>query len=678
MGYRAVDTSVPCPSFNERTPTTASEGVKGGIGCTVAGAEIYNFTNPVTGAPVTAQRKTSGYDSSGVGTVTNPNRYYNAGSTVAPVLGFDDLEGDDLQTQTSGSQDEYFDHQAMSGDAYWEVNEKLAFKYIVGYTDYFYDRTSDVDLTNNPSFDRQFYVSQETEYFSNELQMFWDPTDKLTMTFGAFAYNAKINQRGDYYDSNCDDGAPCNSRYVADSPVGVVLGVPKVDLFTAREVTIQERQDGTPFPGNCLLLAGGDLAPTYCFGDWTGDSSGDRVPNGPRTWGTDLEYQTRTTRDAYAAYGQGTYSFNEQFALTLGLRWARDELDGYEALFYYSEGDIVPLGFDPATGGTSALGATNEALGFVDTDGTILNQDRVLTTGLPFSQSLFRDLSRTDNEMTWRVNFDWTPTDDDLIYMSATRGTRSGGFNLVFFSANAEYDPETLTAYEIGYKGTILDGAMQLNSAIYYYDYEDVHTFGQGPSLNNPANLSTSTFAVPEAYMIGWDTDFVWLMTDRITFGANFSYTHSEYDSDFSLVDSDDPTRPNSLFDANESPINIKGNQMLRVPEMKGGAWGQYNYPLGGDRGSLEAFASWTWIDKVYFSPYEDERDSADSYSRLDLRTTWRSADDAWLVAGFINNVLDEVGIRQVDRSGEDTNFLRAGVTTEPRIYGVEVSYSFQ
>ena len=122
---------------------------------------------------------------------------------------------------------------------------------------------------------------------------------------------------------------------------------------------------------------------------------------------TNLEYQTRTEREAYAVYTQGRYEFNENWALTLGLRWAEDNLNGYETVFYYSEGDIVPLGFDAAAGGASTLAATNQALGFLGANGEILDPNRLLTTGLPTSQSLWRQLDRTDDEITWRVNLDW-------------------------------------------------------------------------------------------------------------------------------------------------------------------------------------------------------------------------------------------------------------------------------
>jgi iron complex outermembrane receptor protein len=672
-GFRGVDPSINCPDAFTRTPVAAATGVKTGLGCTVPGNPIFQFTNPVDGSTVNAQRVVAGVDFSGVGTTDLPNMAYNTDPAKQHMLGFEDLEGDDLVTDTNGQQDEFFDHQAVSMDAYWQATDQLGIKYIFGYTDYFYDRTSDVDLTSNPIFDNTFYVSQETEYISHELQFFFDPTEKLSITTGLFAYDAKITQRGDYFDQNCQRGNPCASRHAADSPVGPILGIPKVDLFTAKVAGGREK-NGTPLPGNCLDLG---QIPVYCFGDWFGDT-GDSIPHGPDSVATNLEYQTRTEREAYAVYTQGTYTFNEFWALTLGLRWAQDELYGYETVFYYAESDIVPLGFDPAAEGGSSLAFFNQLLGFLGPNGEILNPQRLLTSGLPASQSLWRELDRKDDEITWRANIDWSPTDDDLFYLSATKGYRSGGFNLVFFSSVERFDPETLVAYELGYKGALFDGTMQINTAVYYYDYENVHTIGAAPSLINPADQSTVVIAVPTAEMIGWDAEMLWLATERITLGGNFSYTHSEYTDDTQVLDFADAALPNSLFNATDRPISLDGKQMLRVPEMKAGAFGQYNLPLGA-AGHMEFLTSWTWIDEVYYSAFEAEIDVADAYQRFDVRATWFSPNESWTVAGFVNNVLDEVGIRQIDRyqAGEEENFRRAGATTDPRLYGLEVRYKF-
>ncbi len=674
FGYRAVDTAIPCPGLFTRTATVASPGVRGGIGCAISGRPTFNFTNPQTGAAVVAQRIVPGVDNgnAGSGTTNHPNRGFGHDQSNIRVLGFDNIEGNDLKTETSGAQDEFFDHQAGSFDVNWQYSDRFSVKYVFGYSDFFYDRTTDVDLTNNPSFDVQFYVSQEAEFVSHELQFFFDPTDKFTITTGLFAYDGKISQRGDFFDSNCTPGAVgggCASRYAKNSLIP--LGIPKMDLFTARRAG-NRAQEGIALPGNCLALPGINA---FCFGGWTGDT-GDRIPHGPATAGTDLEYQTRSEREAFAAYSQGTYTFNEHWALTLGLRWAQDNLDGEENVFSYFEGTIVPLGFSPA-GGTSSLAATNVALGFLDgTTGAILNPERLLIAGLPASQSLWRPLSRTDDAITWRVNLDWSPTDDDLFYLSATKGYKAGGFNLVFFSANAQYSEERLVSYEFGYKGQLLDGSMQVNSAVYFYDYENLQTAAQGPSAITPTSPSTSTFSVPTAETIGWDTDVLWLATDRITLGANFSYTRTEYTDDFLVIDAASPGSPTSLFDATARPISIDGNQLRGVPEAKGGIYAQYTVPMG-DRGRAEVLANWSWIDRVYFSVFENNDDSAEAYARLDLRATWYSSAENITVAAFVNNVLDEIGIRQITRGAEEDNFLRSGATTDPRLYGFEVRYKF-
>ena len=89
----------------------------------------------------------------------------------------------------------------------------MTLKYIFGYSSFFYDRNTDVDLTSSQVFDNQFYVSQEAEYTSHELQAFIDVNDQFSMTSGLFYYDSKITQRGDFYDSLCTLNQPCSSRY---------------------------------------------------------------------------------------------------------------------------------------------------------------------------------------------------------------------------------------------------------------------------------------------------------------------------------------------------------------------------------------------------------------------------------------------------------------------------------
>jgi len=448
-----------------------------------------------------------------------------------------------------------------------------------------------------------------------------------------------------------------------------------VDLFTAKQSGLAAR-NGVQSGLNPLTAAFCSSVPfngnpfQFCEGRWNADT-GDRVAHGPVTQGTNLEYQTRSEREAFAVYSQSVYTFNEHFALTLGARWARDQLHGEENLFTYVE-NLGGFGGDlPST----QLTAMNVAIGALSPTGQVLDYNNLRTAGLPVTESLWRQLYRKDDAVTWRVNLDWTPNDKDLFYISATSGVRAGGFNLVFFSQNAKYQPENLIAYELGYKGEILDGTMQVNSALYYYDYKHVHTFGASASALGGS--SVSVFAVPGAEMIGFDTDVLWLINQRITLGATFSYTHSEYTEDFEMVDLYNAQRPESLFDPFSLPFNIKGNQMLRVPEYKFDGYAQYAWPVPGDRGTLTFLVDYSYIDKVFFNVFEQETDEAPHYNRVDSRLTWVSSDNAWTVAAFVNNVFDDIGIRQIEAEDESQDFRRAGTLTNPRTYGLEVLYKF-
>ena len=180
-----------------------------------------------------------------------------------------------------------------------------------------------------------------------------------------------------------------------------------------------------------LSLQGGKNPITFAFGSWNpGDAPGtpesfDSVPHGPNLPATELQYQTRSEREAFAIYTQSVYTFNEHFALTAGVRWARDQLNGEENLFDYIEDPFI---FAATT--STQLVNMNILNGAMDANGRVLNYNQLRTAGVPASESLWRQLYRKDDAFTYRVNLDWTPNDKDLIYFSVTSGYRAGRFQL--------------------------------------------------------------------------------------------------------------------------------------------------------------------------------------------------------------------------------------------------------
>ncbi len=646
---------------------------------------VLTYTNPKTGAPILAQYTRPGIDPST--SRLNHGKGLTISTSECLFLDRDSIKGDDLCAFTNGRNNETFNQQGNQLEFTWELSDGLSFKYILGYNQLLYERDTDDDNTGSLTRDNTFFVNHEAEYISNEFQLFWDVGEDLTFTSGIFFYTAQIDQRYDFYDATgsdryTDPAQGLDSILAAVAP-GLIPGNPPLAfLFGSGGNAVT--------PESVKQLAIANSVPFFGIqsqaGAWLGDATLGSVNHGPVTVGTDLIAENKTHRDAFAAYTQGVWDINDRFTLTAGLRYAKDEIEASEDYSQYTESMAVLDAFGINLALANILrGALNPAT--LQPTGVV----PLWYGGTPITFGLYRKLKREDTKVTWRVNLDYNITDDTLIYGNVTTGYRGGGFNVTFFSQTPEFEPEELIAYELGYKTQLLDNTLQLNASVYLYDYDSIHTATEeacppGGTIQSAqsacavVNSTTSIQAAPGAEVSGLEFEVLWLATDNWTFGGNFSYTDTEYSEDFFVVDGADPTTPGDLYDVNTNPDrrrNIKGRKLLQVPDTKASAYAAYNFPLG-DNGTVELLASWSYIDDVYFSAFESKLDLAPAYDRLDVRATWTSADDTWVVSGFVNNVTDDIGIRQILRHGSADGYRRSAQVTEPRVYGLELSYTMR
>ncbi|MGA1677045.1 MAG: TonB-dependent receptor domain-containing protein, partial [Pseudomonadales bacterium] len=701
---------------------------------------LLEFTNPFTGATDLAQPLRPGMDHYGAnpGVIAAPNlngfqnaaavisgKYdvgsgvgspYSYGYTTAQdaakyngcVTGNGSLSGEDICAATSGLNWENFDQNGVQFNLSWDVNEDLQLKYIYGYNTLMYQRITDDDLTDSAYLDRQFYVNHEADYSSHEFQAFYDLTDSISVTSGIFFYDATIDQRGDFYSSvnNARMVDAYEDKTALSAAAANAIGAPGLEGISASALAFGAGEAARVAAGDyaavdlysakrmCEINGAASCARNYAVNNaannnlqtsrWYGDDGSNRrlnVQAGPSSMATDLLYATQTEREAFAAYTQGVWDINEKFTLTLGIRYAEDEVTAEENLWRYSETGALNAvgnpGFLGLYGGLRAVNVINGGLIEVpvteDNPYGHIVTEKVTNNGIPFALSVYRPFKRSDEEFTGRINLDWNLTDDAMMYFSATSGYRSGGYSLVYFSQTPTYEPEELIAYEIGYKTQWFDGTLQLNGSFYYYDYETIHTFAT--EVSEIGGTSTSVLEAPGAEIVGVEAEVMWLATDSLTLGGNFSYTPSEYTESLRMANPSNFEAPPSLYPEFEAITqDIKGNQLLQVPEGKVSMWASYRYPL--TRGSnLELFGNWSWTDDVYFSAFESEDSMAPDYARLDLRATWTSADEQWIVSGFVNNVLDEVGVLHIAEGGEALMFRVPSQTTVPRAYGLELTY---
>lgn len=568
---------------------------------------------------------------------------------------------------------------------------------------------------------------QENENVQHEVQFLFE-TGPVQVTSGLFYYRADINQRLDLYDpidpqgriqqAASLDGFGLGSDVANNQAFGAtlqfldslgalgagtqVINEPLLDIRTA-ELMARGGGFSSPGPeGGFTVLApwfGGDTIdnPTSLRCSDCGISQR-FTPGTHFAWSNDIE------TDAFAAYAQADWQFSERFSTVLGMRYSRDEKDGAERLIGIQENHALtglalfdltgaPLpgtadffANNPAQAAACGFGANilclfNAVNGAIDpltpaVEGTEPGDEPVRFNGVPIAFNIWRPADTTDEEITWTAKLNYEPDANTLVYLSATTGWKSGGFNLGFFSANTPvFDEEKVLSLELGYKGRLLNNTLQLNSSIYAYDYDDIQT-----SITQTGGLGTGTNIVnaPEARTFGWEGDVTWLATDRLMLGGNWSYTNAEFNEDFAVVDVTNPANPASVFsDFDRTLMTGDGNQLPKVPEWKATAWAQYTIGLG-HKGTVDLFTVGSWTDEWFIeAPFERQLDVAPSFWRWDARVSWKSVDRRWTVAAFINNILDEIGVRDVETEEETRNFQRKFTPTDPRVYGLELSYNF-
>ncbi|MDC1513865.1 TonB-dependent receptor [Porticoccaceae bacterium] len=261
------------------------------------------------------------------------------------------------------------------------------------------------------------------------------------------------------------------------------------------------------------------------------------------------------------------------------------------------------------------------------------------------------------DEWTPKVGLDYSFSDDVMVYFTASKGFKSGAFNL---TGGPAVDPEFITAFEIGAKTMWLDSRLRLNASAFSYDYTDlqVQTFdleALAETINNAA----------EADIQGLEIAATALLSESFQMDIGLSFLDAEY-GEFLRQDSFDP----------DTILNLEGNKLSQAPKFTASVGIAYSRQIEG-LGNLLARLDYYYSDKKYFSELNGDA-FQDSYELVNARIGFESQDGAWNISFFGKNLTDELVFASkrfnVAFYGED-GFLTA--LTPPRTYGVSVDYNF-
>ena len=303
---------------------------------------------------------------------------------------------------------------------------------------------------------------------------------------------------------------------------------------------------------------------------------------------------TQLDTNAYAAYAQASYYLvPDRLRVTGGVRYTSETKQYDIANFTIAQTGGVSSGNAVRT--TSAKGAPN------------------------FKKTIFR------------LGAEFFVNDASMLYGNVSTGFRSGGLNNNSSNAliPASFGPEQVTAYEIGSKNRFWDNRLQVNAAVFYYEFKSL----QISILDQATNLSYTRNA-GAATSQGAEVSFEARPVGNLRLSGSVSYTDASYD---------DYSRPNDFWTATNGDVRIAdlaGNRIPMSPKFKSTLGASYDVDLGA-AGLVTPYVAWVHSSGYYNNDYNTVLDYQGSYDKFDASVSWTSADGRYNAELYAHNIGD-------------------------------------
>ena len=334
--------------------------------------------------------------------------------------------------------------------------------------------------------------------------------------------------------------------------------------------------------------------------------------------------------DSVAVYGDWSFDITDQFNLDVGLRYTDED----------KRADVLNRGY---TNGTYTV-PTN----------TVADFDKTIN---------FTNLAP-------KVSLGYQLNDDILIYGLATRGFKSGGYNIraqaTAVPRSAEpFDDEVVDSFEAGAKMSFLDQRLFLNVSAFHNKYEDIQ-LSVFTSFDSDGNGSLDSFFgdftnAGSGTVNGLEIEYQWLPTRNWLISGNFAFLDAKYDEFI--------YRGENIADEQE---------FTNAPEFSGAINVEYRTDLA-NGGNLSARVGYSYQDDVVATT-EIVRTGArpitqDAYGLLNAGVIWNTG-GAWSFSLQGSNLADEeyrtTGYNISAALGVLTGFYGA-----PRQYSLTARYEF-
>ncbi|MHC9085474.1 TonB-dependent receptor [Luteimonas sp. RIT-PG2_3] len=248
--------------------------------------------------------------------------------------------------------------------------------------------------------------------------------------------------------------------------------------------------------------------------------------------------------------------------------------------------------------------------------------------------AIVADFDKTTNfsNVSPKVSLDYAVTPDIMVYGLATRGFKSGGYNIranaVAVPRSAEpFDDETVDSFEVGSKMAFLDQRLFLNLSAFHNKYKDIQlSVFTGIDTNNDGidDQFFGDFTNAGAGTVnGVEVEYQYLPTANWLISGNVAWLHTKYDEYL------------------DRGVNVADQmRFTNAPKVSGGINVEYRTPLA-NGGNLSTRVGYTYQSEVWPTTDLSPAIRQDGYGLLNAGVNWR-LDEAWSFSLQGSNLTDK------------------------------------
>jgi iron complex outermembrane receptor protein len=292
-----------------------------------------------------------------------------------------------------------------------------------------------------------------------------------------------------------------------------------------------------------------------------------------------------------------------------------------------------------------------------------------------------------EDNFSWRAGLDYEVNPDTLLYANVSRGYKAGSYPTLASADFRAYFPvsqESVTAYEAGFKASLVDNIVQLNAAAFFYDYADKQI--RGKVVDPIFDVLDTLINVPKSRIKGAEADLTVRPAEGLRLGASVTYLDSEVLTDGGARFVGPTAYGNSCtVGGAPGPCDFTGSELPFTPKWSYAVNASYRYEMGSNaiivgadlRGQSSSVSTLNGRS-IVFRNLPNDRNAAfveqpfviPSYVVVDARLGYEFDDGRYKIMAWGKNVFNEYYVTNAAHYLDTT----VRFTGMPATYGVTFS----